>query len=309
MYAGDMKPQIAIDIVLQQASALLGEQLRDGKAAEMGADHLVVFATTPAHGSVVIKVGEDAETDAHVLDQLRDMPVPIPRPLAGGTITVAQQRFPCAVMTRIAGVDLATVPDQPRYLPELIEQMRLVHRVTVAGPPGTVRDVLQGTAPTSWKAYLRGILSGDNIEFDWERLYADPLVDAGVLRRAVATLLDELDTVPEPGRYHLLHGDLNPYNVLVDDGKIAGIIDWSYARYGDPLFDFARLRMNPFIRNTPGATDTYFALLGLSAEERAREDFYYRFNLAEYVNWYVQSNTVERVRDHIALLDASVLPL
>lgn len=309
LYAGDMKPQIAIDIVLRQASALLGEQLRDGQAAEMGADHLVVFAATPTRGSVVIKVGEDAETDAYVLDQLRDVPVRIPRPLARGTIAVGRQRFPCAVMTRIVGVDLATVPDQVRYLPELVEQMRLVHRVTVEGTPGTVRDVLQGNAPTSWKAYLRDILSGDNIEFDWERLYADPLVDAGVLQRAVATLLDELDTVPEPGRYHLLHGDLNPYNVLVDGDRLTGIIDWSYARYGDPLFDFARLRMNPFIRAVPEATDAYFGYLGLSVEERAREDFYFRFNLTEYVNWYVQSNAVERVRDHIALLGASVLPL
>ena len=114
-----MKPQIAIDIVLRQASTLLGEQLRDGQAAEMGADHLVVFATTPTRGSVVIKVGEDAETDAHVLDQLRDVPVRIPRPLAHGTIAVGWQQFPCAVMTRIVGVDLATVPDQLRYLPEL----------------------------------------------------------------------------------------------------------------------------------------------------------------------------------------------
>lgn len=297
-----MRPQIALDIVLQQASAFLGQPLRDGRAAEMGADHLVVFASTPTLGPVVIKVGADAETDAYVLDQLRDLPVRVPRPLARGTIAADRQRYPAAVMTRIEGGALAAVPDQHRYLSVLVEQMRRVHQVTTAGAAGPVRDVLLGSAPTTWKAYLRNILSGKNPEFDWESLCASPLVEAGVLRRAIAALLDELEGLPEPARYHLLHGDLNPYNILVDNDQLTGIIDWSYARYGDPLFDFARLRMNPFLRQLPAATDAYCALLGLSPEERAREAFYFRFNLAEYINWYVQIEFAERVREHIALL-------
>lgn len=297
-----MKPQINLALVLQQASVLLGEPLADASAAELGADHLVVFATALRRGRVVIKVGEDATTDAYVLDQLRDLPVLVPRPLAGGTIVADRQSYPTVVMTRVAGVDLATVPDQHRYLPELVAQLRLVHRLTTIGAAGTVRDVMQGNAPTSWKAYLREILSGRNEEFDWESLYRSPLVDAGVLRRAVARLGEELEALPEPPRYHLLHGDLNPANVLVADGQLTGIIDWSYARYGDPLFDFARLRMNPFVRRSPEVTAAYFALLALSGEEQAREAFYFRFNLVEYVNWYVQGQAVDRVREHIALL-------
>ncbi len=298
-----MRPQIAIDVVLEQAATLLGQPLDDGRLAERGADHLVVFAATPTRETVVIKVGEDAATDAYVLARLRDLPVQVPRPLAGGTITAAGRNYPTAIMTRVAGVDLAAVPDQQRYLPELIRQLRLVHRLTADGAAGTVRDALQGTAAPGWQAYLRGILTGEHPEFDWARLMASPLVDASVLRRAIARLLAELETLPEPARYHLLHGDLNPYNILVEGDRLAGIIDWSYARYGDPLFDFARLRMNPFIRRSPEASGAYFALLALDAEERAREAFYFRFNLVEYVNWYVQGEMAGRVRDHLALLD------
>ena len=272
----------------------------------MGADHLVVFASAPTPGHVVIKVGEDAETDADVLDRLRDLPVRVPRPLARVIIEADGRRYPAAIMTRIDGVELAAVPDQHRYLPALVEQMRRVHQVTAEGVAGTVRDVMLGSAPATWNAYLRTILSGEHPEFDWERLCASPLVDAGVLRQAIAALMDELAGLAEPTRYHLLHGDLNPYNVLVAGDQVAGIIDWSYARYGDPLFDFARLRMNPFIRRVPAATEMYFALLGLSPEERAREAFYFRFNLIEYVNWYVQSAFAERVREHVALLKQPV---
>jgi aminoglycoside phosphotransferase (APT) family kinase protein len=303
-----MKPQIDLAIVLQQASALLGEPLADARAAELGADHLVVFATAPTRGRVVIKVGEDATTDAYVLDQLRDLPVLVSRPLARGSIVADHQSYPTVVMTRVDGADLATIAEQHRYLPELIAQLRLVHRLTTTGVAGTVRDVVQGTAPTSWKAYLRDILTGRNEEFDWERLYRSPLVDDGVLRRAIARLGEELELLPEPPRSHLLHGDLNPANVLVADGRLAGIIDWSYARYGDPLFDFARLRMNPFVRRSPEAVRTYFALLDLGDEERAREEFCFRFNLVEYVNWYVQGRAVDRVREHLALLSEPTSP-
>ncbi len=139
-----MKPQIARAVVLQQASALLGESLADGRAAEFGADHLVVFATAPGCGRVVITVGEDAATDAYVLDQLRDLPVLVPRPLARGTIVANQRSYPVVIMTRAAGLDLATVPDQHRYLPELVAQLHLVHGIVKLSLLGTVGGLKVG---------------------------------------------------------------------------------------------------------------------------------------------------------------------
>lgn len=288
-----------MNVVQEQAEELLGESLAHSRAAERGADHQVVFASTRANNEVVIKVGEDALTDAYVLNQLQDLPILVPKPLASEVRSIGEQYYPMAVMTKVEGVDLATVENSDDYLLELIQQVSVAHRVTITGMAGTVRDVLQGTATPTWKAYLREILTGENREFDWEQLYASPLVDAHVLRHAIDLLLDKLQTLPEPTHYSLLHGDLNPYNILVNNGHIAGIIDWSYARYGDPLFDFARLRMNPFVRKSLETSATYFASLGLNADEHALEDFYFHFHLTEYINWYTQSNDAERVREHI----------
>lgn len=64
--------------------------------------------------------------------------------------------------------------------------------------------------------------------------------------------------------------------------------------------------MNPFVRRDPAATATYFALLALGPGERARETFYSRFNLVEYVHWYAQSGFADRVREHIAILDRAL---
>lgn len=59
-----MRPLIPIDVMLDQASALMKKPLWDGQPAGAGADHLIVFAVTPSNSPVVIKIRHDAATDA-----------------------------------------------------------------------------------------------------------------------------------------------------------------------------------------------------------------------------------------------------
>ena len=47
-----------------------------------------------------------------------------------------------------------------------------------------------------------------------------------------------LDLPSRPDRF--LHLDFHPANVLVNDGEMSGLIDWTNARRGDPRFDLAR---------------------------------------------------------------------
>lgn len=53
-------------------------------------------------------------------------------------------------------------------------------------------------------------------------------------------LLEELrNNKPEDIEPTLIHGDFTVDNVLVDEGGISGIIDWSGGAYGDPRYDVA----------------------------------------------------------------------
>ncbi len=52
-----------------------------------------------------------------------------------------------------------------------------------------------------------------------------------------ARLLD--DVAAPPGRACLVHGDLGPEHVLVHEGRVHGIIDWSDMVVGDPGLDLA----------------------------------------------------------------------
>ena len=56
----------------------------------------------------------------------------------------------------------------------------------------------------------------------------------------------------EPSPHHVVtHGDLGPWNMLVDDGTFAGVIDWEFARFGPPLDDLAEaaLELGPLREN------------------------------------------------------------
>jgi aminoglycoside phosphotransferase (APT) family kinase protein len=78
---------------------------------------------------------------------------------------------------------------------------------------------------------------------EFERLVF-PVVDKD-LRAPAKRLFGEVETLVdfEPA---LLHADLGPGHLLVRDGRLAGVIDWGDARFGDPALDYEWLLNGPF---------------------------------------------------------------
>jgi aminoglycoside phosphotransferase (APT) family kinase protein len=70
----------------------------------------------------------------------------------------------------------------------------------------------------------------------------------------------------------LVHGDLGPEHILVRDGRLAGVIDWSDARIGDAALDFAWC-VN---RAEGAAADAVAQAYGLDGRTRERSRFYNR---------------------------------
>ncbi|MHA2283820.1 MAG: phosphotransferase family protein [Promethearchaeota archaeon] len=44
---------------------------------------------------------------------------------------------------------------------------------------------------------------------------------------------------PEPKSLAICHGDFHPYNILIQDGKITGVLDWGSTLIADPAIDIA----------------------------------------------------------------------
>lgn len=71
-----------------------------------------------------------------------------------------------------------------------------------------------------------------------------PLLDPDE-RSGGEALLAEIETLTgfSPA---LTHSDLGPTHLLVQDGRLVGVIDWGDARGGDPAIDYAWLLNGPF---------------------------------------------------------------
>jgi aminoglycoside phosphotransferase (APT) family kinase protein len=86
----------------------------------------------------------------------------------------------------------------------------------------------------SWRGFLDGIVAE-------VRALGGSYAVAGAVADAVAAAVDargEALAAVELGS--LCHGDLKGGHVLVDDDRLAGIIDWGDAAVGDPVWDIAR---------------------------------------------------------------------
>ena len=74
-----------------------------------------------------------------------------------------------------------------------------------------------------------------------EKGLAGPVLGAcGAFLREVAAVAVEPFGFLAPGG-HLVHGDYGPHNLLLapDAGRVVGIVDWEWARRGDPVEDLA----------------------------------------------------------------------
>ena len=83
--------------------------------------------------------------------------------------------------------------------------------------------------------------------------------------RAIIVWQAALDAAPWSGPPVWVHGDLLPGNVLVRDGRLSGVIDWSAAGVGDPACDaMLAWSLPPVIR------DVYRTALGFDDSTWAR---------------------------------------
>jgi Ser/Thr protein kinase RdoA (MazF antagonist) len=85
----------------------------------------------------------------------------------------------------------------------------------------------------SWLSFLRGVLRD-------ARGLRDDYPAAAAVSEAAAGIDAHVDALAAVEVGSLCHGDLKPAHVLVDGGRLAGVIDWGDAAFGDPLWDIAR---------------------------------------------------------------------
>jgi aminoglycoside phosphotransferase (APT) family kinase protein len=144
------------------------------------------------------------------------LPVPLPQVMRYEPLRVRHRLIPGTPAT-----DLTS--DQGAALGEFF---RVLHSVD------TTDAAARGTPShdAAWNEHLQHL---DRFRRDVFPRVPDPL-------RGLAEALLERLSQPPPAPV-LVHGDVGPGHILVTDGTVSGIIDWSDAHIGDPALDLAWL--------------------------------------------------------------------
>jgi aminoglycoside phosphotransferase (APT) family kinase protein len=136
---------------------------------------------------------------------------------------------------------------------------------TIAQIHATPLDALGAAAehPASWDDYVDGVLE---LYRAVDREVSD---SSPVLRYASARLARHR---PPPLPFTLVHGDCQPSNVLVADSGEHVVIDWEFARIGDPREDlgyYTQIPMAPNVyhRDPQGFLARYRERTGLTEEQ------------------------------------------
>ncbi|MCB1691485.1 MAG: phosphotransferase [Pseudomonadales bacterium] len=177
----------------------------------------------------------DRRRDPHIarhefdlLSVLAGSGIPAPRPVAW-----LPDAFdvPCILLEYLAGDVMSRVPGE-ELVRDMIETLGRIHDVDTV-----LLDFLP--TPSEWVARMVD--------------YAGQLTDPATAR--LAGLVRETWPASPPAHPVLLHGDYWPGNLLVQQDRLAGVIDWEDAALGDPLWDLSVLRLDMLWKFGPDAME------------------------------------------------------
>jgi aminoglycoside phosphotransferase (APT) family kinase protein len=194
---------------------------------------------------VIVRINRESEAESRfqseswAIEQSAKADVPVPRVLLVESLQLEDKSLGISVEERLPGVPLDELAKHTSVeeLAEILQQagalLSRVHSVKTEGF-GEIDKHGRGE-----HASIAAIFSEESLS---ERVLLaaaqSASLDRNVLKRALR-ILCEFQKNCSPVSAHLLHGDFGPKHLLVESGKITGVIDFDNACGGDPVQEFA----------------------------------------------------------------------
>jgi thiamine kinase-like enzyme len=259
-----------------------------------------VFFIKLANGTeCAVKYGNDAMKDIPALDLIAKKQINLPVPVPVASFVFGD--VPVIILKRIQFplFESVSVEEMQKYIPSIVKNLHELHKIK-SDKPGRLGEEYK---EETWKGMLLSIFNGN--DFDWTEVAERESLDKELILGSVNNITKKIEnTVFDLKDYSLLHTDFNQRNLFVDplSYEISGIIDWEDAMFGDPLYDFARVRMYMWHFNfSEKSINDYYDLMNFSATQRDLEDLYWLSRVIQYLGWYSEELTefnLSRIKLH-----------
>lgn len=146
-----------------------------------------------------------------------------------------------AITRHAPGRTLARMEADELYplIPEIFRTLDAIRKADISRNSGCgLMDAAGHGIFHSWPDYLRA-RHNQKFAHDWEGLAEHPFFERELYERLRSEMEMLLDYVP--AEKYLVHGDFGFDNVIADNGKITGVLDWAESQLGDFLYDIAYL--------------------------------------------------------------------
>lgn len=230
-----MKPRLSRQAITAALERDLGPV--SGWTSVSEGEESQVFGIRLGDEDAILRINRQAESfhkDAFCQQHFASAGLPIPHLLSIGEV----DGHAYCVSRRAAGRTLQDL--SPAELLPVVARvddvMRVIATASLDGTAGFGTFDANGNGRhRSWHDFLAAI--ADPVLYDWAR--CEPAVGRRWVEQHLSLLTELLPSCPESRR--LVHGDFGSNNVLTDGLVITGVIDWSEALFGDPLYDIANI--------------------------------------------------------------------
>jgi aminoglycoside phosphotransferase (APT) family kinase protein len=277
----------------------LGSSLEGIELPPQGMSSSVFFIKFSNGMECAVKYGTNAMKDVPALELITKKQINIPIPALIASFIF--EDVPVIILKRIKFPLLESVPaeEMSKYVPSMIRNLKELHEIK-SESPGLLTGKKDGE---TWKSMILSIFNGGDI--DWNEVSERESLDGKLILASVDKIKTKIENaVFDLKEYSLLHTDFNQRNLFVDPERheISGIVDWEDAMFGDPIYDFARIRMYLWHFNfSEAAIHDYYDLVDFSADQRKLEDLYWFSRVIQYLAWYSEELTefnVSRIKLH-----------
>ncbi|TXH02865.1 MAG: aminoglycoside phosphotransferase family protein [Candidatus Moraniibacteriota bacterium] len=185
-----------------------------------------------------------------------------------GYVVSAQEKLPGDIAGTVAIIDHHVIytwlQNKQILMPQVQRLLAEIHNLPIAGYgfPVEKNGAFVGTY-TTWKEFLQervqlwlnALRSGQGMRTLEENLYEE-----------ITAYAAQFDWASTTFQGSLIHGDLgNPSNILADQERVMGIIDWEFALVGDPAWEFCDEGWAATVEET--RLDAYFQARSIDSKE------------------------------------------